>query len=128
MKNEWLSNWIGLVKLYGDKMTVFSFFTGGKTSHLATLMQNQGTLIALDKSKGKVKHIQANATRLRLDMVKTYAYDSTKACQTGARLTQGLLANDENKLFFLDKSFYSFGWLLFPQESKYFSTNVTQHE
>lgn len=59
---------------------------GGKTTHIATLMQNTGVLVALDRSSGKVKHIQENAAKLGLDMVRTYAFNSTKACQKDAHL------------------------------------------
>ncbi|XP_072029543.1 uncharacterized protein [Amphiura filiformis] len=73
----------------GDMVLDMCAAPGGKTTHLATLMQNTGVLVALDKSAGKIKRIQENAAKLKLDMVKSYAYDSTKSCKPHAQLVEG---------------------------------------
>jgi len=52
---------------------------GGKTTHLGILMNNEGTIIALDKSRTKVKKINSNAARCEIGCIKTFAYDSIQA-------------------------------------------------
>ena len=72
---------------------------GGKTTHLATLMENkvlglkfsdvkvkhfchfvlQGMVIAIDKSSAKVNQITENARKLGLTNIAAYAFDSIKA-------------------------------------------------
>ncbi|CAG9321447.1 NSUN6 [Blepharisma stoltei] len=53
---------------------------GGKTTHISTLMQNQGELIALDKSKKRVEELKSN-----VDIWESFAdvrkIDATKAKQ-----------------------------------------------
>ena len=44
---------------------------GGKTTHLAELMNNTGEIIACDKSQGKTKLIQENAKRLGVKNIET---------------------------------------------------------
>uniref|UniRef100_A0A2D4FMR2 SAM-dependent MTase RsmB/NOP-type domain-containing protein n=2 Tax=Micrurus corallinus TaxID=54390 RepID=A0A2D4FMR2_MICCO len=52
---------------------------GGKTTHLATLMHDEGEVIALDKIADRVKKIEQNATLLNLNCIKAFCYDGTKA-------------------------------------------------
>ncbi|XP_070566096.1 tRNA (cytosine(72)-C(5))-methyltransferase NSUN6-like [Ptychodera flava] len=51
---------------------------GGKTTHLAALMRDQGVIIAVDKSESKIFKVMANAARLGLHCIRAYAYNSTK--------------------------------------------------
>ena len=51
---------------------------GGKTSHLAQLMNNEGILIATERSKSKVAQIRELCSRLQLTIVQVIAMDSTK--------------------------------------------------
>lgn len=44
---------------------------GGKTTHLAEIMNNTGEIIACDKSQGKTKLIQENAKRLGVKNIET---------------------------------------------------------
>jgi 16S rRNA (cytosine967-C5)-methyltransferase len=48
---------------------------GGKTTHLAQMMANQGELLALDVSRSKLPLIQENAARLGISIVNTRAAD-----------------------------------------------------
>ncbi|XP_078655899.1 tRNA (cytosine(72)-C(5))-methyltransferase NSUN6-like [Branchiostoma floridae x Branchiostoma belcheri] len=57
---------------------------GGKTTHLATLMKNQGTVIAFDKSQGKVDKVIANGRKLGLTCMQAYMFDGGKAASEGA--------------------------------------------
>ncbi|KAL4222553.1 hypothetical protein ACF0H5_018592 [Mactra antiquata] len=59
---------------------------GGKTNHIATLMKNEGRVIALDKSAAKVKKIVNNLERWDITCVECYAYDSTKCVDEKAEL------------------------------------------
>lgn len=52
---------------------------GGKTTHIAERMNNQGMVYALDLHKHKVKLIEEQAKRLNLSIIKTLATDSRKA-------------------------------------------------
>ncbi|MFR2892144.1 16S rRNA (cytosine(967)-C(5))-methyltransferase RsmB [Peptoniphilus grossensis] len=49
---------------------------GGKTTHLAELMNNTGEIIACDKSQGKIKLIQENAKRLGAKNIETRVNDA----------------------------------------------------
>lgn len=48
---------------------------GGKTTHLAELMNNQGSILASDLHPHKLKLIDAHATRLGIDIIQTQAKD-----------------------------------------------------
>ena len=48
---------------------------GGKTTHLAQLMQNQGTIIALDRQNERLHRLRTNCERLGMDMVQTHECD-----------------------------------------------------
>lgn len=49
---------------------------GGKTTHLAELMNNTGEIMACDKSQGKIKLIQENAKRLGVKNIETRVNDA----------------------------------------------------
>jgi 16S rRNA (cytosine967-C5)-methyltransferase len=52
---------------------------GGKTTHLAEIMNNEGEIYALDLHDHKVKLIDEQASRLKLSIIRTKATDSRKA-------------------------------------------------
>ncbi|DAZ96250.1 TPA: hypothetical protein N0F65_012553 [Lagenidium giganteum] len=52
---------------------------GGKTSHIATLMKNQGILVACDRSKKKVLALQKLFQDLEYDSVYTLKMNSTQS-------------------------------------------------
>ncbi|MEJ6950883.1 16S rRNA (cytosine(967)-C(5))-methyltransferase RsmB [Natronospora cellulosivora (SeqCode)] len=49
---------------------------GGKTTHLATLMENKGEITALDIYPHKIKLIETNCNRLGVNIVKTLEFDA----------------------------------------------------
>jgi 16S rRNA (cytosine967-C5)-methyltransferase len=49
---------------------------GGKTTHIAELMGNTGTIFALDKTASRLKKLQQNLDRLQLQTVKILTGDS----------------------------------------------------
>ncbi|MEE9613616.1 MAG: 16S rRNA (cytosine(967)-C(5))-methyltransferase RsmB [Thermodesulfobacteriota bacterium] len=55
---------------------------GGKTTHMAQMMENKGAIYALDKNAARLKTLDALAKRLGVDIVRTVQADaSTLACQ-----------------------------------------------
>lgn len=54
---------------------------GGKTTHIAELMKNQGILWAGDRYQSRVNKIQQNANRLGLSMIRTLVGDSRELGQ-----------------------------------------------
>jgi 16S rRNA (cytosine967-C5)-methyltransferase len=57
---------------------------GTKTTHLAELMQNTGTLIATDVSDERLDRIEENASRLGLNMIQPQLIDSHEKVLPGA--------------------------------------------
>lgn len=49
---------------------------GGKTTHLAALMQNRGEILALDLHEHKLQLLRENAARLGIECIQTRAADS----------------------------------------------------
>ncbi len=48
---------------------------GGKTTHLAELMQDTGTILAIDRAKSRLKKVQQNLERLQLKSIQTEVGD-----------------------------------------------------
>ncbi|RZF40516.1 hypothetical protein LSTR_LSTR000395 [Laodelphax striatellus] len=63
----------------GDIVLDMCASPGNKTTHLASLMKHEGTLIALDRSKNKVEKLDLNCRLQGCDWVRTYAYNSIEA-------------------------------------------------
>jgi 16S rRNA C967 or C1407 C5-methylase (RsmB/RsmF family) len=53
---------------------------GGKTTHIAQLINNKGQILACDRSKNRLKIIERNAKRLGLKNIKTLNIDARKLC------------------------------------------------
>ncbi len=54
---------------------------GGKTTHIAEKMNNEGELIATDLHQHKMKLIQQNADRLGLSIIQTQVMDGRKSTE-----------------------------------------------
>ena len=54
---------------------------GGKTTHLAELMENRGKIWACDKTPSRLKKVRENAQRLGIDIIETVAGDSRSLTQ-----------------------------------------------
>lgn len=54
---------------------------GGKTTHIAELMDNQGSILAMDLHPHKLDLIDENTARLGLDIVQTAPIDGRKAAE-----------------------------------------------
>ena len=53
---------------------------GGKTTHVALLMKDCGTLVALDAAQKRVEKLQENVNRFGLHCVQVRRRDATKLC------------------------------------------------
>lgn len=51
---------------------------GVKTTHLAELMKNRGTIVAVDVNGDKIGHLKRLASRLGVDIVRTLVQDATQ--------------------------------------------------
>ncbi|XP_019518471.1 PREDICTED: putative methyltransferase NSUN6 isoform X1 [Hipposideros armiger] len=63
----------------GERILDMCAAPGGKTTHIAALMRDQGEVIALDKVANKVKKIKQNALLLGLNSIRAFCFDGTKA-------------------------------------------------
>ncbi|XP_006907059.1 putative methyltransferase NSUN6 [Pteropus alecto] len=63
----------------GERILDLCAAPGGKTTHIAALMHDQGEVIALDKISNKVKKIKQNALLLGLNSIRAFCFDGTKA-------------------------------------------------
>ncbi|XP_077879470.1 tRNA (cytosine(72)-C(5))-methyltransferase NSUN6 isoform X2 [Ictidomys tridecemlineatus] len=83
----------------GEKILDLCAAPGGKTTHIATLMHDQGEVIALDKISNKIEKIKQNASLFGLNSIKAYCFDGTKA------LKLDMIENIEGAPPFLPESF-----------------------
>lgn len=83
----------------GEKILDLCAAPGGKTTHIAALMHDQGEVIALDKLPNKVKKIKQNALLLGLHSIRTFCFDGTKA------LKVDVVKDTEGEPPFLPESF-----------------------
>jgi len=64
----------------GDRVLDACAAPGGKTTHLAQLMQNQGTIIALDRQSERLTRLAENCQRLGINIVHTHERDAATDC------------------------------------------------
>jgi 16S rRNA (cytosine967-C5)-methyltransferase len=50
---------------------------GGKTTHLAALMQNRGEIVAVDNQAARLRLVEDNCRRLGIDIIRTIRADGT---------------------------------------------------
>lgn len=66
---------------------------GGKTTHLAELMQDRGEIIATDTSRRGLHKIEENAERLGLSSIRTAIADASKASPENGSLYDRILVD-----------------------------------
>lgn len=64
---------------------------GGKTSHIAQLMQNRGEIIAIDKSRNRLKKMEEELKRLGVKNVRLIHMDARKLPELGIEADKILL-------------------------------------
>ena len=60
----------------GDFVVDMCAAPGGKTSHIAQLMNNCGRILAVDRSEAKIRGLEENLARLGVKIVSTYVGDA----------------------------------------------------
>lgn len=63
----------------GDVVLDMCAAPGGKTTHLASLMGDEGVVIAFDKSEPKVAKLRVNCEKLCIQCVKSFVFDGVKS-------------------------------------------------
>ncbi|XP_015209817.1 tRNA (cytosine(72)-C(5))-methyltransferase NSUN6 isoform X1 [Lepisosteus oculatus] len=63
----------------GERILDMCAAPGGKTTHIAALMGDEGEVIAMDKIANKVERIKQNAQMLGLNSIKVYCFNAIKA-------------------------------------------------
>ena len=61
----------------GDRVLDACAAPGGKTTHLAQLMKNHGTIVALDRHQGRLDRLVSNCARLGISIVQPVHHDLT---------------------------------------------------
>ncbi|XP_020791395.1 tRNA (cytosine(72)-C(5))-methyltransferase NSUN6 isoform X2 [Boleophthalmus pectinirostris] len=74
----------------GERVLDMCAAPGGKTCHIASLMKDQGEVVALDKIRNKIDRIRQNAQMLCLDSIKVFCCDSVKAVSTDLEKQRGI--------------------------------------
>ncbi|XP_077410473.1 tRNA (cytosine(72)-C(5))-methyltransferase NSUN6 isoform X1 [Vanacampus margaritifer] len=62
----------------GERILDMCAAPGGKTCHIAALMEDRGEVVALDRVRNKMEVIRKNAEKLQLGSVKVFCFNSTK--------------------------------------------------
>ncbi len=75
----------------GQKVVDACAGAGGKSLHLAALMQNKGKIIALDIHEWKLKELRKRAARAGADLIETRPIDSSKTFKRLAGYADRLL-------------------------------------
>lgn len=75
----------------GDTVIDACAAPGGKTTHLAELMTDRGTVWACDRHSSRIRKVQENATRLQLDSIRTVTADSRQLTQFTGQADRVLL-------------------------------------
>jgi 16S rRNA (cytosine967-C5)-methyltransferase len=75
----------------GDRVIDACAGAGGKTLHLAALMQNKGRIIAMDVHPKKLEELRRRCTRAGVDIVEVRAIESNKTIKRLERTADRLL-------------------------------------
>ncbi len=67
----------------GDRVLDACAAPGGKTTHLAQLMKNQGTIVALDRHQARLDRLVSNCARLGISIVQPVHFDLSPSSAHG---------------------------------------------
>jgi 16S rRNA (cytosine967-C5)-methyltransferase len=76
---------IFLAPLPGERVLDLCAAPGGKTTHLAQLMENRGAILACDMALRKLALIEENARRLGITIITTFHLDAIKPLTESSR-------------------------------------------
>ncbi len=62
----------------GDSVLDLNAAPGGKTTHIAQLMQNEGRIVAMDRSRPRLRRLEEHIIRLGIENIEIRAGDSRK--------------------------------------------------
>lgn len=74
----------------GERIFDMCAAPGGKTTAIASLMKDQGEVVAADRSHNKVLDIQNLAAEMGLQCIKTYKLDALKSVRRRSEITDAL--------------------------------------
>ena len=80
-----------LAPVGGEQILDLCAAPGGKTTHLAEQMQDQGSIIAIDDHAHKIELIKQNATRLHLQSIQPQLADARSFKDPSGRLFDAVL-------------------------------------
>ena len=75
----------------GDVVIDMTAAPGGKTSHLAQLMENKGTIIAIDIDRRRIRSLRSNLSRLGVENVIVIRMDARRIYELGIKADKILL-------------------------------------
>jgi len=77
----------------GSKVMDLCSAPGGKTTHMAEIMDNEGEILAFDIHEHKIKLIEQNAKRLGIDIIKASIKDAEEYDETYKEWADAVLAD-----------------------------------
>jgi len=77
----------------GEQILDLCAGAGGKTLHLAALMQNRGEITAVDKNRNKLNQLVTEATRLGVTIVRIVQGDGAKKSTTAGKIFDRVLVD-----------------------------------
>jgi 16S rRNA (cytosine967-C5)-methyltransferase len=102
---------------------------GGKTTHLAALMANQGEIVAVDRAAARLDLVMENCRRLGVTLVKPYLGDLRVLITSGPRSSQQAALGRPFDRILLDAPCSGLGVLRRHPEGKWYKTpeSIGQH-
>ncbi len=94
-------------RLKGKKVLDVAAAPGGKTIHLADLMENLGGIVALDVDKWRLNALVNHVERCRVSNVVVYLLDSRQASSLGFKFDRVLVDAPCSGNFSADKNWFS---------------------
>ena len=66
---------------------------GGKTTHMAQLMDNYGEIVAFEKNKKRLEMVKGECSRMGIDIVRPILQDATQPCRSFFEKADKILAD-----------------------------------